>query len=86
MLTVQRTSLILVLLTATGCVTYRGHFGYARTDLSRLHAGMHMEERNNIQKFGEDYERYMQRVPRINAILGLIRLMRRRDGAQKNTD
>lgn len=45
MLTVQRSSLILVVLLAvTGCVTYRGHFGYTRTDLSRLHLGMHKEE------------------------------------------
>lgn len=51
-----------------------------------LYAEMHLEERNSIRKFGEDYERYMQQVPRINVVLGLIRLMRRRDGPQKNID
>jgi protein-S-isoprenylcysteine O-methyltransferase Ste14 len=35
------------------------------------------EERMSVVKFGEDYERYMRRVPRMNFILGVIRLLRR---------
>ena len=31
------------------------------------------EERGLLIKFGDDYERYMQRVPRMNFLLGLIR-------------
>jgi len=31
-----------------------------------------------IQKFGEDYKRYMQIVPRINFLVGITRLARRR--------
>ena len=27
-----------------------------------------------IEKFGDDYKRYMQEVPRMNFLLGLIRL------------
>ena len=31
-----------------------------------------------IEKFGDEYERYMQKVPRVNFLLGIIRLVRRR--------
>jgi len=31
-----------------------------------------------IEKFGDDYKRYMQKVPRINFVLGVIRLLQRR--------
>jgi protein-S-isoprenylcysteine O-methyltransferase Ste14 len=43
-----------------------------------LYLAMKEEEKNNIEKFGDDYRRYMQRVPRVNFILGVIRLMNRR--------
>lgn len=38
------------------------------------------EERNLIVKFGDDYERYKQRVPSMNPLLGIIRLVRRKIG------
>ena len=31
-----------------------------------------------IEKFGADYNSYMQRVPRLNFVLGIIRLLQRR--------
>jgi protein-S-isoprenylcysteine O-methyltransferase Ste14 len=31
----------------------------------------------NIEKFGDDYNSYMQRVPRLNFVLGIIWLLRR---------
>jgi protein-S-isoprenylcysteine O-methyltransferase Ste14 len=31
-----------------------------------------------IEKFGDDYKRYMERVPRVNFLLGFIRLLRSR--------
>ncbi len=34
------------------------------------------EDQRNIEKFGEDYKRYMQRVPGMNFMLGFIRLLR----------
>ena len=34
-----------------------------------------------IQKFGDDYKRYMQRVPRVNFLLGVARLLRRKRNA-----
>jgi len=36
------------------------------------------EEKGLIIKFGDDYKRYMQKVPRMNFILGIIRSLRRR--------
>jgi len=36
------------------------------------------EEKGLIIKFGDDYKRYMQKVPRINFVLGVIRLLQRR--------
>ena len=33
-----------------------------------------------IEKFGDDYKRYMQEVPRMNFLLGLIRLASRKGG------
>ena len=35
-------------------------------------------EEHLIAKFGDDYKRYMQEVPRMNFIVGIIRLLRRR--------
>ena len=35
------------------------------------------EEKRLIRRFGSDYQAYMQRVPRMNLILGIIRLRRR---------
>ncbi|MDH5779447.1 MAG: isoprenylcysteine carboxylmethyltransferase family protein [Candidatus Bathyarchaeota archaeon] len=34
-------------------------------------------EESLIAKFGDDYKRYMHKVPRINVVLGIIRLLRR---------
>ncbi len=37
-----------------------------------------VEDRNNVEKFGESYIEYSTRVPKMNLILGLIRYYRRR--------
>ena len=36
------------------------------------------EDQRMIEKFGDDYKRYMQKVPRMNFLLGLTWLLRRR--------
>ena len=36
------------------------------------------EDHLNIERFGDDYKRYMQKVPRMNLFLGVIRLQRRK--------
>ncbi len=35
-------------------------------------------DRYAIEKFGDDYRRYMEKVPRVNFISGILRLIRRR--------
>ena len=36
------------------------------------------EEKRNIEKFGDAYRDYIKRVPRINLIAGIIRLIQSR--------
>jgi protein-S-isoprenylcysteine O-methyltransferase Ste14 len=36
------------------------------------------EETLNIERFGDEYRLYMEKVPRMNLLLGVIRLLRRR--------
>ncbi len=36
------------------------------------------EEKSLLVKFGDDYKRYMEKVPRMNLVLGIIRLLRRK--------
>jgi protein-S-isoprenylcysteine O-methyltransferase Ste14 len=43
-----------------------------------LYLGMRVEEQSNIKRFGDDYIRYIQGVPRINFVAGIIRLLVRR--------
>jgi protein-S-isoprenylcysteine O-methyltransferase Ste14 len=47
-----------------------------------IYNDMRREERDNIKKFGDDYLEYMEKVPRMNLVLGGIRLMR---GGRENT-
>jgi protein-S-isoprenylcysteine O-methyltransferase Ste14 len=37
------------------------------------------EERSSIEKFGDEYRQYMQKVPRMNLLIGVIRLLRRKE-------
>ena len=37
-----------------------------------------VEEKNNLEKFGEKYRRYMKTVPRMNFIVGIVRLIQRK--------
>lgn len=39
-----------------------------------------MADKYEVEKFGDDYKRYMKDVPRMNFILGIIRLLKRRMG------
>ena len=36
-------------------------------------------DKDSIEKFGDDYKQYMKRVPRANFMLGIIRLLRRKN-------
>jgi len=42
------------------------------------------EEHENTRKFGDDYKRYMRKVPRMNFVFGVIRLLRRRKRETKS--
>jgi len=42
-----------------------------------------MADKHEVEKFGDDYKRYIERVPRTNFILGIIRLLIRRKGERK---
>jgi len=39
---------------------------------------MREAEEHLIRKFGDDYKRYMEKVPKMNLLLGLVRLLRRK--------
>jgi hypothetical protein len=43
-----------------------------------LYNDMCREEQSSIERFGDEYRRYMEHVPRMNFVAGIIRLMRRR--------
>jgi protein-S-isoprenylcysteine O-methyltransferase Ste14 len=43
-----------------------------------LYLSMRWEEQTNIEKFGDEYRLYMRSVPRMNLLLGVIRLQRHR--------
>lgn len=42
-----------------------------------MYMGTYDEEQGCIEKFGEEYKEYMEKVPRMNFILGIIRAIRR---------
>lgn len=44
-----------------------------------VYMGAREEDQRLVQQFGDDYIRYMQRVPRMNILVGVIRLLRRRN-------
>jgi protein-S-isoprenylcysteine O-methyltransferase Ste14 len=41
----------------------------------------HKTDQYCLEKFGQEYQRYMERVPRVNVLLGAMRLLRRRGQA-----
>ena len=43
-----------------------------------IYMGCREEDQRLIQQFGDAYKHYMQKVPRMNFLLGIIRLMRRK--------
>jgi protein-S-isoprenylcysteine O-methyltransferase Ste14 len=52
-------------------------------EMSLIYNDMRREEKNNIEKFGDYYLRYMEQVPRMNFVLGTIKLQRRMKQKEK---
>ena len=48
------------------------------TGILMIYGDMRREEKSNTDKSGDDYLRYMQKVPRMNLVIGIIRLIRRK--------
>jgi protein-S-isoprenylcysteine O-methyltransferase Ste14 len=46
--------------------------------IALLWVAMIEEERSDVEKFGDGYEDYMRRIPRINLLAGIVRQRRRR--------
>ena len=44
-----------------------------------LYLGCREEDKLLVKKFGDDYKRYMERVPQMNFVLGIARVVRRRN-------
>jgi protein-S-isoprenylcysteine O-methyltransferase Ste14 len=42
-------------------------------------------DREGIEKFGEAYREYMQRVPQVNFLLGILRLLKRKEASNGKT-
>jgi protein-S-isoprenylcysteine O-methyltransferase Ste14 len=67
-------SVFLILLAQHWLITVLG-----MAAMALVYAGIvPQEDRANIEKFGDDYHSYMQRVPRLNLVVGIVRLLRRR--------
>jgi len=65
-------SLALILISQNGIVTALGFIVVLLMYIDIMKADKH-----EIEKFGEEYKRYMKRVPRTNFILGIFRLLKR---------
>jgi protein-S-isoprenylcysteine O-methyltransferase Ste14 len=62
----------LTLITPHWTVTFMGLIAIAITAMDTI-----TEEQRCIEKFGDAYRQYMQRVPRLNFVLGIIRAVQR---------
>jgi protein-S-isoprenylcysteine O-methyltransferase Ste14 len=66
-------SLALILISQSWIVTALGVVA-----ISLGYVDILIADKHELEKFGDDYKRYMRSVPRINFIVGIIRLLRRR--------
>jgi protein-S-isoprenylcysteine O-methyltransferase Ste14 len=48
------------------------------TVMGLVYNDMCREEKSNLERFGDHYQRYMERVPRMNLVAGTIRLLKER--------
>jgi protein-S-isoprenylcysteine O-methyltransferase Ste14 len=65
-------NLALILISQHWVVTVIGVVSMVLTYISMV-----QEEHGLLQKFGNEYKEYMERVPRMNVVLGVIRALKR---------
>jgi protein-S-isoprenylcysteine O-methyltransferase Ste14 len=53
--------------------------------IALLYNDMRREEKSNLERFGDDYRRYMAQVPRMNFLAGTIRLLLQRIEEDRGT-
>lgn len=70
-------NLALTLITQHWLVALPGALSAGLTYMDALRA-----DQDGTEKFGDEYRRYMQRVPRMNFVAGIIRLARRSRGGK----
>ena len=70
--------LLLVIATVTGIVLAAGVvLVLAAVGMALIYVATFQDDSACIQKFGQEYARYMQRVPRVNFLAGIVRLLAR---------
>jgi protein-S-isoprenylcysteine O-methyltransferase Ste14 len=67
-------SLALILVSQSWLITVMGV-----VIISLLYVDIIMADKHEVEKFGDEYKRYMKDVPRTNFILGIMRLLMRRN-------
>ena len=56
-----------------------GKKGLGALVMGLLYNDMRREEKNSLKRFGDDYRHYMENVPRINVVAGILRHVQRRN-------
>ena len=66
-------SFALILISQTWAIA-----GVSLVTILLMYKDILLADRHEVEKFGETYRQYMEKVPRANLILGIIRLIQRR--------
>ena len=70
-----------MLLVALGLILIVQHwliFIFSVVSMILIYIGILKQDKILVRKFGDDYKRYMQKVPRANFLLGVLRLIKRK--------
>ena len=70
-----------MLLVALGLILIVQHwliFIFSVVSMILIYIGILKQDKILVRKFGDDYKRYMQKVPRTNFFLGILRLVKRK--------
>jgi len=70
-----------MLLVALGLILIVQHwliFIFSVVSMILIYIGILKQDKILVRKFGDDYKRYMQKVPRTNFLLGILRLVKRK--------